>query len=83
MSRYDFRRSITEHISNIRSELAKVPAEKRLHVIAEALYDMNPTGVDEVLRASCGCYEWDISMDYRNADVRYAKKNDQEVPHDN
>ncbi|HHP1742325.1 TPA: hypothetical protein ACR6V7_004230, partial [Klebsiella pneumoniae] len=22
---------------------------------------MNPTGDDEVLRASCGCYEWDIS----------------------
>lgn len=59
MSRHDFRRPIAEHISNIRSELAKVPAEKRLHVIAEALYDMNPTGADEVLRASCGCYEWD------------------------
>ncbi|MEH1299380.1 hypothetical protein V7I42_00060 [Raoultella ornithinolytica] len=39
---------------------------------------MNPTGADEVLQASCGCYEWDISMDYRNADVRYAKKSDQE-----
>ncbi|MGF8242489.1 hypothetical protein AAGO96_05080 [Klebsiella pneumoniae] len=44
---------------------------------------MNPTGVDEVLRASCGCYEWDISMDYRSADVRYADKNKQEVQHDN
>ncbi|ELJ6256765.1 hypothetical protein [Klebsiella michiganensis] len=44
---------------------------------------MNPTGGDEVLRASCGCYEWDISMDYRNADVRYTKKSDQEVQHDN
>lgn len=50
MSRHDFRRPIADHISNIRSELAKVPAEKRLHVIAEALYDMNPTGADEVLR---------------------------------
>ncbi|WP_259275339.1 hypothetical protein, partial [Klebsiella pneumoniae] len=27
-------------------------------------------------------YEWDISMDYRSADVRYADKNKQEVPHD-
>ena len=78
MSRHDFRRPIAEHISNIRSELAKVPAENRLHVIAEVLYDMNPAGADEVLIASCGCYEWDISMDYRNADARYAKKNDQE-----
>lgn len=74
MSRHYFRRPIAEHISNIRSELAKVPAEKRLHAIAEALYDMNPTGADEVLRASFGCYEWDISMDYRSADVRYAEK---------
>lgn len=83
MSRHLFRRPIAEHISNIRSELEKVPANERLHVIAEALYDMNPTGDDEVLRASCGCYEWDISMDYRSADVRYADKNKQEVPHDN
>ncbi|HIG6534495.1 TPA: hypothetical protein ACYFI0_000607 [Klebsiella pneumoniae] len=44
---------------------------------------MNPIGADEVIRASCGCYEWDISMDYRSADVRYADKNKQEVPHDN
>ncbi len=78
MIRHYFRRPIAEHISNIRSELAKVPAEKRLHVIAEALYDMNPTGADEILQASCGCYEWDISIDYRNADVRYSKKNDRE-----
>lgn len=78
MSRHDFRRPIAEHISSIRQALSKVPADKRLHVIAEALYDMNPTGADEVLRASCGCYEWDISIDYRNADFRYAKKNDQE-----
>ncbi len=82
MSRHDFRRPIAEHISSIRSALSKVPADKRLHVIAEALYDMNPTGADEALRASCGCYEWDISMDYRSADVRYAEKNNQAVPHD-
>jgi len=78
MSRNDFRRPIAEHISSIRSALSKVPADERLHVIAEALYEMNPTGADEILQASCGCYEWDISIDYRNADVRYAKKNDQE-----
>lgn len=82
MSRHDFRRPIADHISNIRSELAKVPANERLHVIAEALYDMNPTGADEVLRASCGCYEWDISMDYRSADVRYADKKNRRVQHD-
>lgn len=82
MSRHDLRRPIVEHISSIRSALSKVPADNRLHVIAEALYDMNPVGVDEVLRASCGCHEWDISMDYRSADVRYADKNNQGVPHD-
>ncbi|XWJ93546.1 hypothetical protein ACRARH_07835 [Phytobacter ursingii] len=43
--------------------------------MAEALYDLNPTGDTEVFHASCGCYEWDISIDYRNADVRYAVKN--------
>ncbi|HBR4098693.1 TPA: hypothetical protein L9U11_001995 [Klebsiella pneumoniae] len=78
MSRHDFRRLIAEHISSIRSALSKVPADERLHVIAEALYEMNPAGADEIIQASYGCYEWDISIDYRNADVRYAKKNDQE-----
>ncbi|EIW9276637.1 hypothetical protein AWB12_07965 [Klebsiella pneumoniae] len=82
MSRHDFRRPIAEHISSIRSALSKVPADERLHVIAEALYEMNPTGANEILQASCGCYEWDISIDYRNADVRYAKKNNQEAQHD-
>lgn len=74
MSRHDFRRPIESHISSVRQALSAIPADKRLHVIAEALYDLNPTGDSEVHHASCGCYEWDISMDYRNADVRYAVK---------
>ncbi len=82
MSRHEFRLPIAEHISKVRSVLSTVPADKRLHVIAEALYDMNPTGADEVFQASCGCYEWDISIDFRSADVRYAEKRNQEVQHD-
>lgn len=82
MSRHDFRRPIAEHIYKVRSALSTVPADKRLHVIAEALYDMNPTGADEVFQASCSCYEWRISMDFRSADVRYAEKTNQEKQHD-
>ncbi|WP_432264888.1 hypothetical protein [Enterobacter roggenkampii] len=78
MSRADFRRPISNHINSLRQVLSAIPADKRLHVIAEALYDLNPTGEEEVSRASCGCYEWDISMDYRNADVRYPQKENPE-----
>lgn len=78
MSRSDFRRPIAGHVAAIRQALSMIPAEKRLHVIAEALYDLNPTGKEEVSRASCGCYEWDISMDYRNADSRYPQNENTE-----
>lgn len=72
MSRYDFRRPIESHIANLRKTLSAIPANERLHVIAEALFDLNPVGDEAVLQASCGCYDWDISMDYRNADIRHA-----------
>lgn len=39
-------------------------------VIAEALMDLNPCGDKAITIASCGCYEWDITMDYRNAEER-------------
>lgn len=74
MSRYDFRRPIEGHVSALRAALSSIPPNKRLHVIAEALCDLNPTGDDEVLQASCGCFDWNISIDYRSADVRYAEK---------
>ncbi|MDV5486548.1 hypothetical protein QM155_04915 [Enterobacter hormaechei] len=60
------------YVSKLRELLDGIPANKRLHVIAEALCDLNPSGDEAVLQASCGCYDWDINIDYRNADIRYA-----------
>lgn len=67
MSRHHFRREIEKEISEVRAVLEKVPANKRLHTIAEALMDLNH---GNITRSSCGCFEWDLSMDYRNAEER-------------
>lgn len=76
MSRTTHRIFILDHIVKIRDELAKIPKGDRLQVIAEALCDLNDYKPKEERTeyASCGCYGWDIAMDYRPHHERYPNK---------
>lgn len=77
---FRLRQHIREDISKVYDVLYDIKPSDRLHVIAEALMDLNPHGKDRILQSSCGCYDWDISMDYRPHDERYPKKeNDNEI----
>lgn len=62
MSRHIHRINISEEIRDVRRALQGVQASDRLHVIAEALMDLNLEGAEY---QSCGCGDWDITMDYR------------------
>lgn len=64
------RMKLNEDIQRVRESLKEVSASDRMTVIAEALMDLNPCGDKAITQASCGCYEWDITMDYRNAEER-------------
>lgn len=58
---------LSNDIANVRNAISKVEPSERMQVIAEALMDLRD---GEVEYQSCGCYEWDITMDYRNAEER-------------
>ena len=64
------RMKLSEDIQKVREALRSAKPSDRLTIIAEALMDLNPHGEDAITRASCGSYDWDISMDYRNAEER-------------
>ena len=64
------RMKLNRDIQGVREALRGVSASDRMAVIAEALMDLNPSGDDGILHQSCGCYDWDIAMDYRNAEER-------------
>lgn len=61
------RLGLNVEIQQIRNALSLVNPSDRLHVIAEALMDLRE---GEINYQSCGCYDWDIMMDYRNAEER-------------
>lgn len=54
-------------IKTLGAYISKINPEDRLLVIAEVLMDLQD---DEVNYQSCGCYDFDITMDYRNAEER-------------
>ena len=54
-------------IQQVREAIRLVEPSERMLVIAEALMDLRDGDVDY---QSCGCYDWDITMDYRNAEER-------------
>lgn len=54
-------------IQQVREAIRLVEPSERMLVIAEALMDLRD---GEVEYQSCGCYDWDITMDYRNAEDR-------------
>lgn len=64
------RMKLDEDIQKVREALRSAEPSDRMTIIAEALMDLNPHGDEAAIRASCGCYDWDISMDYRNAEER-------------
>lgn len=64
------RMKLNEDIQRVRESLREVNESDRMTVIAEALMDLNPCGDDAITLSSCGCFEWDITMDYRNAEER-------------
>lgn len=64
------RMKLNSDIQKVRESLLGVSSSDRMTVIAEALMDLNPSGDDAIHRSSCGCYDWDITMDYRNAGDR-------------
>lgn len=69
---------IIAEINKVRDVLSELPEHDRLQVIAEALCDLNdrkPKG-ERITQASCGCYEWDISIDYRPHPERYPEKDE-------
>lgn len=61
------RLGLNVEIQEIRNALSLVNPSDRLHVIAEALMDLRE---GEIEYQSCGCYDWDIIMDYRNVKER-------------
>lgn len=61
------RLGLNVEIQEIRNALSLVNPSDRLHVIAEALMDLRE---GEIEYQSCGCYDWDIMMDYRNVKER-------------
>ena len=73
MSRHFHRVFILNDIQRVRDLLRPMPESDRLHVIAEALCDLNDVKpeAERTHRASCGCYDWDISIDYRPHHERY------------
>lgn len=58
---------LSADIAMVRSLLSNIEPSDRLQVIAEALMDLRE---GEIEYQSCGCFEWDITMDYRNAEER-------------
>lgn len=76
MSRSFFRIFIHKEIADVREVLESIPDNKRLQVIAEALCDLNDRKpkAERTQRSSCGCYDWDVTMDYRPHNERYAEK---------
>lgn len=54
-------------IQQVREAIRCVEPSERMLVIAEALMDLRDADTEY---QSCGCYEWDITMDYRNAEER-------------
>lgn len=64
------RMKLNEDIQRVRESLREVNEYDRMTVIAEALMDLNQCGDDAMRCSSCGCFEWDITMDYRNAEER-------------
>lgn len=73
MSRQHMRMRVLQDIIKIRDALSDVPEENRLEVIAEALTALNDYRPKEErhLQSSCGCYDWDVSIDYRPHHERY------------
>lgn len=62
---------LSEQISHLARELEKIPEGDRLFVIAEAMMQIKD---GERSYESCGCFEWDIIIDYRDAEERHGKE---------
>lgn len=62
---------LNEQISHLACELDKIPEGDRLFVIAEAMRQIKDS---EHSYESCGCFEWDIIIDYRDAEERHGKE---------